>query len=273
MRTFALVLVLAVSSALGQPPDPPAFEVASVRRSNPDAVGGMLRGGPGTDDPGQFTHTNFPLQWILRTAFGVQPFQLSGPVWLSTEKYDIVAKIPPGTTQQQFQAMLQRLLAERFHLTVHRETRDFKGYELVVARNGPKLKQSAPNAAPDQTLPPSFGELPPETRSAVLAGMPLGTSKGVLMAGRAGAIGVLVGDLSMILGMPIVNKTGLTGTYDYNLAFEPQVRLAAAGTDQGDPLPSIFTAIQEQLGLRLEEKKLPFEVVVIDHADKVPTDN
>ncbi len=268
---LAVVFLLALvrGAAFGQAVAPPAFEVATVRRANPQAVGGGLRGGPGTDDPGRIAYSNLPLLSLLVTAYHMRPFQIFGPDWLKTEKYDVAAKIPDGATETQFEMMLQRLLAERFHLALHHETRDFRAYELVVGKNGPKLKESVPNAAPDQSLPPTFGQLSPETRSAVVAGMPLATNRGVFSAGRIRAVEGLAEDLSMFLGAPVVNSTGLTGRYDYNLAFERPGSDAA----DGDPLPSIFTAVQEQLGLRLEEKKLPFDVVVVDRADKVPAEN
>jgi uncharacterized protein (TIGR03435 family) len=268
--------VLVKDTARAQAGAPPAFEAASVKRTNPQAVGGGLRGGPGTDDPGQISYSNLPLASILMTAYHVQFFQISGPDWIKTERYDIAAKIPSGATQQQFDSMLQGLLAERLRIAVHHETRDFRAYELAAGKNGPKLKESAANVSPDQALPPSLKQLSPETRSMVLSGMPIATSRGVLMVGRARPIAELVDDLGMILGSPVVNKSSLSGKYDYTLEFErPQGAPSSAGGggDPADSFPSIFTAVQEQLGLKLEEKKLPFDVLVIDHVERTPTDN
>jgi uncharacterized protein (TIGR03435 family) len=129
MRTIVFLGALISIPAFGQDVAQPAFEAASVSRANPQAVGGGFRGGPGTDDPGQITYVNVPLLRFLMAAYHKQPFQISGPDWLTTESYDIAAKIPEGATQQQFELMLQRLLAERFHLAAHHETRDYKAYE------------------------------------------------------------------------------------------------------------------------------------------------
>jgi len=267
----ACFVVIIPGIAFGQPAAPSAFEVASVRRANPQTVGGGLRGGPGTDDPGRIAYSNMPLVSVLINAYHVQPFQISGPDWLKTERYDIAAKIPEGVTQSQYDLMLQILLAERFHLVLHHETRDFRAYELVAGKNGPKLKESVPNTGADQAIPPALKDLAPATRSMVLAGMPLATSTGVLMAGRGRFVKELVEDLSLILGAPVVDRTGLAGKYDYTLEFErPQgvAPSATAGTAPGDSPPTVLTAVQEQLGLKLEEKKLPFDVLVVDRAEK-----
>jgi uncharacterized protein (TIGR03435 family) len=201
-------------------------------------------------------------------AYRARFFQISGPDWLASEHYDIAATIPQDATPQQFYLMLQNLLAERFHLVLHHETRDIRAYELAAGKNGPKLKESVSHTGADTAVPPSLQQLSPATRSMVLAGMPLATGTGVLMAGKARLIEALAEDLENILAVPVLDKTGLAGKYDYTLEFQrPGVDAA------GDPLPSIFTAMEEQLGLRLEQKKLPFDVLVIDRADKVPTDN
>jgi len=116
----------------------------------------MSNGGPGTSDPGQFSFSSATLQDILYTAYGLEDVQqISGRSWLGEEKYDFICKIPPGTTEQQFQLMLQNLLAERFKMTLHHQTKDFPVYELVTDKNGAKLKESTedslakPTAAKD----------------------------------------------------------------------------------------------------------------------------
>jgi uncharacterized protein (TIGR03435 family) len=270
--TAPCFVLLTHGAAFGQAVAPPTFEVASVRRASPQAIGGGSRGGPGTDDPGRVAYSNMPLVNVLMAAYHLQSFQISGPDWLKTERYDIAAKIPDGATQPQFDLMMQNLLAERFHLALHHETRDFRAYELVAGKNGPKLKESVPNAGADQVLPPALKDLAPATRSMVLAGMPLATSTGVLMAGRGRFVKELVEDLGLILGTPVVDGTGLAGKYDYTFEFErPQG--AAPPAEAGAAPPNIFTAVQEQLGLKLEEKKLPFNVLVVDRAEKVPAEN
>jgi uncharacterized protein (TIGR03435 family) len=261
--------MLFCSAAFGQAVAQPAFEVASVRRGDSSMPGGYLRGGPGTTEPGQITGLNISLVSVLMRAYRVQFFQISGPDWLNSEKYDIAAKIPEGS-QQQFDLMLRNLLAERFHLALHHETRYLPAYELVLTKNTPKLRESGPNTTPDEALPPALKQLSPAVRSMVLLGNPIMTRTRVLIAGRMKSLAWLAEMFQNMIfgGVPVLDTTGLTGKYDFTLEFE------RPGADPGgDPLPSIFTAVQEQLGLKLDEKKLPFDVVVVDHADKVPTDN
>jgi len=183
--------LLPAGAALAQTAaDPTTFEVASVKPAAPQTPGRMMvgmRGGPGTPDPGQVTLTNVTQKMLLARAYGVQDYQISGPGWLESERYDIVAKVPEGATKEQFQAMLQNLLAERFKLTLHHETKELPQYALVVAKNGPKLKESAPppaaegtaakdGAGPDGGPPPGpgpgFGPPPGEGGIDIVAGRP-----------------------------------------------------------------------------------------------------
>src|ERR1700722_3983486 len=135
----------------------PSFEVATIKPAAPPATsmgagGGMrfairmgAQGGPGTSDPGQITYSNLPLKNLLVNAFGVKTYQISGPAWIDTERFDIVAKVPQGATKDDVKLMLQNLLAERFKLTLHREKKDLPMYALVVAKRGPTMKESPPD--------------------------------------------------------------------------------------------------------------------------------
>src|SRR6202050_2161745 len=135
----------------------PSFEVAPIKPAAPPAAsmgpgGGMKiairmgsQGGPGTSDPGQITYSSMPIKSLLVTAYGVKTYQVSGPSWMDTERFDIVAKVPPGATKDDVKLMLQNLLAERFKLTLHREKKELPMYALMVAKNGPKLKESPPD--------------------------------------------------------------------------------------------------------------------------------
>ena len=146
---MALATLMYCASLDGQTADRrPAFEVASVKRAPPyvDGADYQMHGGPGTNDPGRITYPRTWLPRLLTKAYGVLQDQISGPDWLETEAYSIVAKIPPSTTADQFNLMLQNLLAERFHLTLHHETREFQVYSLLVAKGGPKMKPSPPDA-------------------------------------------------------------------------------------------------------------------------------
>jgi uncharacterized protein (TIGR03435 family) len=270
------------------------FEVASVKPSAPPEGGGrrMIRigGGPGTSDPGRITYTGVPLMFILSGAYDVKNFQINGPSWLDSERFDITATVAPGTTKEQAGVMMQNLLAERFHLTVHREKKEMQGYELTVAKGGAKLKESAPDA--DEPPAPASG---PPKRDAngrpILAGPGLlinieMTPKGpmALMASKAQPLSQLVQMLGNQLKMPVVDKTGLTGKYDFHVEFSPDlagmgVPPPSGGGSVAGPLtgdesgPDMMTAIRQQLGLRLDAKKMPVEMIVIEHVDKVPTEN
>jgi uncharacterized protein (TIGR03435 family) len=146
MRGYAQALLVALAACFtagGQESAHPKFDVVSIRPVGPreDASGAFMRGGPGTADPERITWRE-ALVRVLTRAYGVDFDQISGPSWLGTEHYDIVANVPAGTTKEQLRLMWQDLLAERFHLKAHMIQKDFPGYELSVAKNGPKLARS-----------------------------------------------------------------------------------------------------------------------------------
>lgn len=289
--------------------DPPTFEVASVKTADPPAPGKFMftnvRGGPGTNDPGQVTYTNMPLKFLLINAYDVQRYQVIGPDWLDSERYDVMAKVPQGATKEQARVMLQNLLAERFKMKLHHESREMKLDELVVGKNGPKLKASTddPKAAAE---PPQGPPSPPKMDK---NGAPQLDRPGMITMIRPGQGGAfaahltargqpmssLVRMLSNELRHPVSDKTGLTGIYDFNLDFAPENMPglmmpmgppgggppggAAGGAPGGvadaasEPLLTLPAAVQQQLGLRLESKKGPVDVLVIDSAEKTPTEN
>ncbi len=186
------------------------------------------------------------------TAYELEGYQLvGGPKWMDDDRYDIEARAggESAPTSAQVQLMLQSLLADRFQLKFHRETKQLPEYELVVGKSGPKLKASAPESV--KSL--SFGDSGSVTVLTV--------SKGSMdqLAKQLGNSG---------LGRPVLDKTGLTGEYDYELRWSAE----PGGTDLADRPPSVVTAIQEQLGLKLESIKGPVETFVIDHAEK-PSQN
>jgi uncharacterized protein (TIGR03435 family) len=228
---------------------PPAFEVATVRPSK--SGGGMnnLR------DPVQATWTNMPLTAMIRNAYGIQPDQLfGGPGWTSSDRWDIIAKTDRPATREQQNKMLQPLLADRFKLQVHWETRQLPQYELVVAKGGPRLHEVRDN---DLNAPPAGTRI----------------RRGLIDAhGIASA--VFAGWLRSELGRPVVDSTGLTGKYDFKVQWVPDEGQPNFGDDTppaDSTGPSIFAAIQE-LGLRLRAIKGPVEVLVIDHVEK-PSEN
>jgi uncharacterized protein (TIGR03435 family) len=303
-RAFTSLILFACGAALGLAAGGPQFDVASVKPSGPMTAGTKMRvgsnGGPGTSDPGQVTYTNLTLRNLLATAYDVKVYQISGPSWLDTERYDIIAKMPPETNWEQFRMMLQNLLAERFKLTLHHETKDLPLYELVVAKNGTKLKPwvSDPNApAPPEPgarfTPPAIGKdgspiVPPG--ASIMSMLVTNGAQRMRMTSSKQSLPKLAEMLANQLGRPVVDKTGLTGEYDYTLEFSPEGLTRGmlgglppppkspedspvAGPAGDQDLPSLLAAVQEQLGLRLESKKGPMDLLVIDRADKTPTEN
>ena len=268
-----LAVFASLGLAHGQTADaPPAFEVASVKPSPLPPPGQyprpLVRGGPGSSDPGMATFENFDLASLVTMAYDIPRYRLSAPDWLPTSKFEITAKIPPGTTRPQYRLMLQNLLAERFKLALHHETKEMPIYELVVAKNGPKLKESPedPAAADAGLQPPSAGSSPPK-----------GYSGPVNLAIPKCSIEHFIAILAGHLGQPVADATGLTGTYEirlhYNLGLQTAAPSEAPGAEAADPQPTILDAVQQQLGLKLIKKNAPVDILVIDHLEKLPTRN
>jgi uncharacterized protein (TIGR03435 family) len=278
LSAFAIL----ISPAIAQPKT--AFEVASVRPSDPEHIGLGMEGGPGTSDPGRLRYVNVPLYRILTKAYGMAPYEVVGPSWMNDAKYDITATIPDGATAEQIPVMLQNLLAERFHLTIHHEKREQTVYNLSVAKGGSKLKESDQSIAPRAQTPdgplkgtPDGFAIPFPGRSMVMRST---TQKGTLrMSGGLQTSDQIAEMLSKYVGARVVNETGLTGKYDFHLEFlgddSPDWRggLVAPPNSAADPEPSVFEAVQSYLGLRLEKTKGAFDVFVIDRLDRTPTDN
>jgi uncharacterized protein (TIGR03435 family) len=279
-----LACIAAFASAQAQP----SFEVASVRPSNP-AEPMAFRGGPGTSDPTQITYTGAPLPTLIVKAYtdwdGVHPqsalsYRIVGLPPVAAPFYDIRARVPPAATPQDLGLMLQNLLAERFSLRVHHENRDVPGYRLVIAKGGPKLKPPEKSAVPlPEGALDEAGEnrdirtdrngnpqLAPGRKGRVLTGLVSGNR----FTARMQSITDIVAMCRMWTGRPIEDETGLKGIYDFDLDFAALV--APDGRDDSTLLPFEF-ALAQQLGLKLEPKKFSYDVVVIDHIEKVPTEN
>jgi uncharacterized protein (TIGR03435 family) len=268
--------------ALGHSADKaPAFEVASVKRSGPQSLRNS-DGGPGSNDPGRFSFTSAVLRDLLYRAYGVDDYQqqISGPAWIDSERYDIAVRIPPGTTQKQFQQMLQNLLADRFKLVVHHETKQLPVYELVLGKNGSKLRKSveSPNATAASSGPPppardrdGFPTLP-AGRPGFVSGF--GPGPHGHWTARQQPMSALAENLSgqMATGRRVIDKTGLSGKYDFTLEYDLDLGNPSAAVGDG-PVLSIFEAVQQQLGLRLVPGKAFFDVVVVDQAEKTPIEN
>jgi uncharacterized protein (TIGR03435 family) len=245
---------------VAQPQAPAEFEVASVRPNNSGSGSSSSR-----SRNGRYESTNEAILQLVRSAFEVREYQIIGPEWLKVDRYDIRAKAPDGVPDNQIPSMLQSLLADRFKMKFHRETRELPILALLVAKDGPKLipATEADFAAPDSGTAPraSLGSTAASgaggSASEVASGARLSTMHSI------GTLASFAGSLSRNVDRPVIDMTGLTGAYNIRLAFKPQ---SAPPEDQG---PSIFTALVEQLGLRLEAREGPVEVIVIDSIEKV----
>ncbi len=276
---LVLMLVLVGAAAMCQP----AFEAASVKLSTTDARGNM-RGGPGTNDPGQITMTNVTLFAMMVRAYDVKSFQIVGPDWISQRKYEVVAKVPAGASKEQSNRMLQTLLADRFHLTVHREWRDLRGYDLVVPKSA-KLTAAKPlssNDPADLSAPPTMdAQGYPQLNRAGIVMMEGVRGQAVVsfLTARHQPISALVDLLGKEFRLPIADRTNLSGDFDFRLEYAPErpgaVPSATAETPSGldSSAPNLLTALQQQLGLKLNPAKVRTEMVVLDRADPVPVAN
>ena len=281
----AFFTLVAAAAAFGQDQPPRAeFEVASVKKS-------------ATPEPGQFnigvhidgamvSCTYLSLKSYISMAYQVPDTRINGPDWLDSEKFDIVAKLPTGG-RDQLRAMIQSLLADRFKLVLHKDSKEFPVYALVVGKNGLKLKESAPD---DET-----GSAPGKSNVNVdVAGGRGGTvvnlgpgsyiSYGLnKLEGKKVPMANLVDSISRFVDRPVVDMTNLTARYDLTLEYsieELRNLVRASGTDPRqipdipgmDPTISIFGSL-EAVGLKLEPRKAPLDILVIDHIDKTPTAN
>jgi len=250
---FFWIGVLNASQSQSQTTPELRFEVASIRPSPYEDNGfiGIRTSG------NQLIVQHRPVAELITYAYDIQDYQLSGgPSWLYSRNlygpdvYAVSAKAPGESvpTREQFRLMLRALLAERFKLRLHRETRELPAYVLVIGPKGSTLKESAP----DPSKPPAIWKS--------------GQNESYYDA-NAVPITSLIGVLQSVTDKPVINKTGLNGIYKFNLHYANLDSVAADST-----APSIFTAVQEQLGLKLESVKAPFETIVIDSVER-PSEN
>jgi uncharacterized protein (TIGR03435 family) len=243
------LILFASGGALAQsPPAPIAFDAASINPSPPPGPNRSIFVGGPRRDPGRVAFSNIPMKYVVRTAYGIDTNAriLGGPAWIDSEMYDIVGTLPATAGTDQMLLMVQTLLAERCKLAVHREVRDQAAYAFVVAKDGPKLKSHDP----------------------LIRGNGNRSSRGHLELHDI-TLAQLGNFLQNELERPVVDGTGLTGTYDVILDWTP------ADTPIDDPganAPSLTSAVQEQLGLKLVAQRAPIEYLVIDHMEK-PSEN
>jgi len=277
------------------------FEVASIKTNPPQQgfhfAADAASGGPGTADPGMFHCSRCSLATLIVKAFSLQPYQFPGRTSLTENTYDVLAKIPAGATEEQFSAMLQNLLKDRFGLVWHFDEKKMKGYRLLVAKSGPKLPKSnvdstgtpAPSADPHSSWQ---GES--HNHTGVVA---FGATASYRAANQT--IADLTRVLSDQLGVPVNDETGLAGKYDISLRWSGNLSGAAAHTDHADGAysgghaghdggggapsgagvdaaggPTLFDALQQQLGLRLvPAEEATARLFVVDRIAQRPTEN
>jgi uncharacterized protein (TIGR03435 family) len=267
MKPLVVGLFL-VLTAFGQP-SPQGFDVVSIKPSDPSVQGTNIGISPG----GSFEARGVTLKMLISQAYDVRDFQISGaPGWVETERYDIITKdAVKGPSEEDLGKMtdagrdefrdrilgkLRALMADRFALKVHKETKDLTVYALMVAKSGSKL-----GAAPDDG-----------THGSSLNSSRANDGK-TLMTGKNLPLSSLIRFLSGQVGRPIIDKTGLTGKYNFTMTYSPDLNRPPDITEGHSGLietsgPSIFTALQEQLGLKLDSQKAPVEILVIDSVQK-----
>jgi uncharacterized protein (TIGR03435 family) len=262
-------LLLTAAAVLAQTPSAPRFEVASVKTS-PDLFAQLAAGRPPTIgmkiEGSQVSIESEPIAVLICLALKVKPYQLSGPDWMNGSRFDIQARIPDGVSKDLFPEMMQQLLKERFKLAIHRETKERNIYALVVSKNGAMLKESAPDG--DSSTAEVLGA--PKGNPHMLPGNNLihQEFEKMTMASFADL-------LSPLAGQPVLDMTGLKG--NYQVAFDISVadlqRNAPRPDAASDPSGGPAARIVENLGLKLEPRRAPIEIIVIDRLEETPSEN
>ena len=277
MKSFAICAFLAsLALAFGQhAADKPAFEVASIKPSDPNPSNPMWIGM--SADGAMVKYTYITLRDCIRGAYRISDFQIAGPDFLTRARFEISARLPPGASTDQIPEMLQALLAERFKLEIRREKKEQGVYALEVGNGGAKLKPSEIKA--DSQSPLALGT-DGKPRPAMMFAI---TPAGIVLTAPSATLESLVGLMSRFTARPVVDMTGIEGQYEFKLIFAPEVNpnpaLPATGVPMPDapiasldPAPSLADAVK-QYGLRLEARKAPVEMLVVTHVERAPTEN
>jgi uncharacterized protein (TIGR03435 family) len=242
----ALIGIIAAVAAIAQVPAPTEFDVASVRLNTLNDRIVTVNVGPGA----KFTARGYTLVLLMQRAYGVMDWNVTGgPAWIRTDRYDVTAKSEFGgnITERQLQPMLQKLLADRFKLRLHQDSKEMSGFAMVVASGGPKMKAAADGEEHFDTF---------RMNGAGLSG------PGIRMQELARYIGGK-------LGLVVVDKTGLTGVYDVKANWTEEPDQAVPGVDSRDALrPMVFAALQDQLGLKIVAQRISVPILVIDSVEK-----
>jgi uncharacterized protein (TIGR03435 family) len=281
VSSLCVLAALGVTSAAQAPLE---FEVASIKRNTTNT---FASGPPPNPASGQVSMTNVPVQTIVLRAYPLQtvPAQVVGlPDWARSENYDVIAKGKPGATADEQQQMWKALLAERMKLAAHYETRELPGYNLVFARSDKRLGPDLNPSTLDCTKPPGPLNLSGQPDQKTVEAMAMSrcgtlmsmssTSQGILTGGITSA--ALARLISSAAGRPVIDRTGLEGYYSMRIRFARDgAVLAPPGVQSPTPtdeVPSLFTAVQDQLGLKLESATVQVPVLIVDHIER-PTEN
>jgi uncharacterized protein (TIGR03435 family) len=243
-------MLLSVCLSAGVLSGQAAFEAATVK-ANPAGAGETSA----HSNAAGLQMNNVTLRFCIERAYRLIEPQVLGPAWLDSERYDIIAKAPSGSNSSQIPDMLRALIDDRFKLATHRDKKEMTVYALVVAKGGPKMKKEEASEGGGMSTSPGFAKGD---------GVTMGRLTEMLSGPRAD------------LGLPVIDQTGLEGRYSFILRWTPEGKpdtKREANGREAEAAPAIFTALPEQLGLKLEKRKMPVEVLVIDHAEKVPAAN
>jgi uncharacterized protein (TIGR03435 family) len=272
------IIPLLISSSLArQTITTPAFEVASIKPSDPNPDNPMWIGMRA--DPGTVQYTNITLKDCIRAAYRVRDFQIQGPPWIGEARFEITAKLPSGAPLDQIPEMLQSLLLERFKLTLRRDSKEQSVYALLAGAGAPQLKPA--ETSPDAEAPTAVGP-DGQPRPPMMFGR---AESGVRLMAKSTTLASFVELMSRFTSRPVVDLTGIKGRFDIELTFAPEITPAVLAANRpipetsntpsdtpSDPAPSIFDAVK-RLGLRLESRKAPMELLTVTNIERMPTPN
>jgi uncharacterized protein (TIGR03435 family) len=293
VRNFCAISLFAALTTNAQPRDATLrFDVVSVKLSVPGPnplEHRLLR----VTSPDRVRYLGISLKDVMMIAYGLKEYQVVGPDWLNNTDVDIEGIMGGGATQEQLRVMLQNLLVDRFKLAYHWGTKEFPTYSIVVGRSGPKMSESADRSSGDSAALPREGQVRldadgfPVSQGARPDG--IGTVKingRSLLGAQRATMQELAKELSskLHLGAPVSDETGLKGKYDFTLKFAtlgwdgrfldfPELGISASAYEAMEPLPELGVALQSQLGLKLEQKRAPVEVFVVERLEKMPSAN
>jgi uncharacterized protein (TIGR03435 family) len=286
----AAVALAEAQTAPPAPARPLAFEVASIKPAQELNAARLMSGQQRItvhEDAARVDFADISLAELIRSAYRVKLYQISGPDWISTTRFDVSAKLPDGAKTDQVPEMMQTLLAERFHLALHNASKEMAVYALVAGKDGPKLKEStAEDLAPGAATSGAADDRSPMSTSGPNGSAQVSAGpNGLHVEIKRMTIAGLIDWLSRFTDRPVVDLTGLTGRYDLGLdASREEMMNAARGAGMAvegrrmsdrppDPGGDSIAASLQKVGLKLESRRLPMTLLVVDHLDKTPTEN